>query len=56
MGNLGQADYASANGFLDQFAVYRNQLVEAKKRKGKTLSINLSSSMGIIRTTPGISR
>ncbi len=39
-GNNGQSDYAAANGFLDQFAVYRNQLVAAKKRKGITLSIN----------------
>jgi len=39
-GNLGQADYASANGFMDQFAIYRNQLVKTNQRQGKTLSIN----------------
>ncbi|MES2824533.1 MAG: SDR family NAD(P)-dependent oxidoreductase [Pseudomonadota bacterium] len=39
-GNLGQADYAAANGFMDQFAGYRNQLVAAKQRQGVTLSIN----------------
>jgi polyketide synthase PksL len=39
-GNLGQSDYAVANGFLDQFAAYRNQLVAAKQRKGKTRSID----------------
>jgi acyl transferase domain-containing protein/acyl carrier protein len=39
-GNNGQSDYATANGFMDQFAGYRNQLVAAKKRLGKTLSIN----------------
>src|SRR5262249_54442278 len=30
LGNLGQADYAAANGFMDQFAAYRNALVAAK--------------------------
>ena len=40
MGNLGQADYAAANGFMDQFAAYRNVLVEAKQRYGRTRSIN----------------
>ena len=40
VGNSGQADYATANGFMDHFAVYRNSLVETKERKGKTLSIN----------------
>lgn len=39
-GNLGQADYAVANGFMDQFAHYRNGLVFAKERHGKTLTIN----------------
>ena len=39
-GNSGQSDYATANGFIDQFAVYRNGLVAAKKRQGQTLSIN----------------
>jgi polyketide synthase PksL len=40
LGNLGQADYAAANGFMDQFAAYRNRLVGAERRRGKTLSIN----------------
>jgi acyl transferase domain-containing protein/enoyl-CoA hydratase/carnithine racemase/acyl carrier protein/SAM-dependent methyltransferase len=40
MGNLGQADYATANGFMDQFAAYRNQQVAAKTRHGRTRSIN----------------
>jgi len=40
MGNVGQADYAAANGFMDQFAAYRNGLVQAGHRHGKTLSIN----------------
>jgi polyketide synthase PksN len=40
MGNLGQADYATANAFMDRFALYRNQLVDHKNRHGRTLSIN----------------
>ena len=40
MGNLGQGDYATANGFMDQFAWYRNRQVEAKQRQGRTRSIN----------------
>ncbi len=40
LGNYGQADYAAANGFMDQFAAYRNQKVAAKERYGKTVSIN----------------
>lgn len=40
MGNFGQVDYACANGFMDQFADYRNQLVAQSVRKGKTVSIN----------------
>ena len=39
-GNSGQADYATANGFMDHFAVYRNELAGVKQRYGKTLSIN----------------
>ncbi|WP_438426452.1 SDR family NAD(P)-dependent oxidoreductase [Aquimarina macrocephali] len=39
-GNSGQADYATANSFMDQFAVYRNQLVEVKQRLGKTIAVN----------------
>ena len=40
MGNPGQADYATANGFLDRFAAYRNRLVAANERHGRTRSIN----------------
>jgi acyl carrier protein len=40
MGNVGQADYATANGFMDQFAIYRNGLVDNNQRKGRTLSVN----------------
>ncbi|MCU1349408.1 MAG: pksN 10, partial [Acidobacteria bacterium] len=40
MGNLGQADYATANGFMDQFAAYRNTQVAAGQRHGRTRSIN----------------
>ncbi|MBD3316248.1 MAG: SDR family NAD(P)-dependent oxidoreductase, partial [Chitinivibrionales bacterium] len=39
-GNIGQSDYAAANGFMDHFAAYRNRLVTLKKRRGKTLAIN----------------
>jgi len=40
MGNVGQADYAAANGFMDQFAAYRNWQAAAKQRHGYTRSIN----------------
>ena len=40
LGNSGQADYATANSFMDQYAIYRNSLVEMQQRKGKTLSVN----------------
>ncbi|OCQ18830.1 hypothetical protein A7985_22710 [Pseudoalteromonas luteoviolacea] len=39
-GNPGQADYAAANGFMDQFATYRNQLTQQQRRTGRALSIN----------------
>lgn len=40
LGNAGQADYAAANGFMDQFAHYRNTLTKAGARGGTTLSLN----------------
>lgn len=40
MGSMGQADYATANGFMDQFAGYRNHLVAEGERRGRTLSVN----------------
>ncbi|MEM6602350.1 MAG: beta-ketoacyl reductase, partial [Verrucomicrobiota bacterium] len=40
MGNVGQADYASANAFMDAFAHHRNELVHKGQRQGQTLSIN----------------
>ncbi|MEM6602177.1 MAG: SDR family oxidoreductase, partial [Verrucomicrobiota bacterium] len=39
-GNVGQADYASANAFMDDYAHHRNALVREGQRQGKTLSIN----------------
>src|SRR6185436_2564450 len=39
-GNPGQADYAAANGFMDQFAAVRNRQVAAGQRHGRTRSIN----------------
>jgi polyketide synthase PksN len=40
VGNVGQGDYASANGFMDQFAGYRNRQVAEGQRRGRTRSIN----------------
>ncbi|MGG1948340.1 SDR family NAD(P)-dependent oxidoreductase [Trinickia sp. NRRL B-1857] len=39
-GNVGQADYAAANGFMDRYAAYRNALVAAGRRHGRTISLN----------------
>jgi acyl transferase domain-containing protein/7-keto-8-aminopelargonate synthetase-like enzyme/acyl carrier protein/2-polyprenyl-3-methyl-5-hydroxy-6-metoxy-1,4-benzoquinol methylase len=40
VGNVGQCDYAYANGFMDHFAAWRSGLEKQQKRFGKTLSIN----------------
>jgi acyl transferase domain-containing protein/NAD(P)-dependent dehydrogenase (short-subunit alcohol dehydrogenase family)/acyl carrier protein/SAM-dependent methyltransferase len=40
LGNSGQADYSTANAFMDIYAGYRNALVAAKQRQGQTLAIN----------------
>jgi polyketide synthase PksN len=40
MGNVGQADYAAANAFMDAFSSYRNTLVTEGLRSGRTTSIN----------------
>lgn len=40
MGNIGQADYAAANAFMDNYAGYRNELAASGQRHGHTLSIN----------------
>lgn len=39
-GNVGQSDYAFANGFMDGFAVYREALCQKGERFGKTIAIN----------------
>ncbi|MDC8758420.1 SDR family NAD(P)-dependent oxidoreductase [Janthinobacterium fluminis] len=39
-GNIGQADYAAGNGFMDAYAAYRNSLVAIGQRQGQTLSVN----------------
>ncbi|MEQ1514799.1 MAG: SDR family NAD(P)-dependent oxidoreductase, partial [Lysobacteraceae bacterium] len=39
-GNVGQSDYAAANGFMDGFARYRNGRVSAGERSGRTVSIH----------------
>ncbi|CAN93351.1 polyketide synthase [Sorangium cellulosum So ce56] len=38
-GNVGQADYAAANGFLDAYAALRDARVARGERRGKTVSI-----------------
>ena len=40
LGNLGQSDYAYANGFLDSFARWREGLRTEGNRSGITISIN----------------
>ena len=39
-GNVGQADYATANAFMDFFSAQRNAEVALNRRRGRTLSIN----------------
>lgn len=40
LGNLGQADYAGANAFMDHFAMARQEKVKNGERHGKTVTIN----------------
>src|SRR5690606_8243294 len=39
LGNVGQTDYAAANGFLDGFAAERAGRIAAGTRRGTTVSI-----------------
>ena len=40
LGNVGQSDYAAANGFMDGYAQYRNEWVRRGECHGRTVSIN----------------
>ncbi|HVI46024.1 MAG TPA: SDR family NAD(P)-dependent oxidoreductase [Chitinophaga sp.] len=40
MGNIGQADYAAANAWMDNYAYYRHTEQTKGRRQGKTLSIS----------------
>ncbi|WP_440217108.1 SDR family NAD(P)-dependent oxidoreductase [Chromobacterium piscinae] len=55
IGNVGQADYATANAFMDAYASYRNRLADAGLRHGRALSVNWplwrDGGMGVDETT-----
>ncbi|GAF07307.1 long-chain-fatty-acid-CoA ligase [Paenibacillus pini JCM 16418] len=40
LGNPGQADYATANAFMDAYMGYRNELTQKSLRTGASLSVN----------------
>ncbi len=40
LGNIGQADYAAGNAFMDAYAAYRQSLTENGLRHGKTVAFN----------------
>jgi NADP-dependent 3-hydroxy acid dehydrogenase YdfG len=57
MGNPGQADYATANAFMDAYAAWRNDLVASGQRHGRTLSINWPLwQEGRMRAHPDVER